>query len=523
MRARRLALFFAFLPAGAVAQSIYVAPIVPPGFRLLADPAVAKELGLTAEQRAAADHIRKNWNVPAQGFYFGRFGYVSSDVMRAGVSQQIIGYLTTVLTKEQRQRLDQIGFQLREKEFGPHPALTMAAREISLRPDQIEDVRNLKNLRVEEIARVVTSGHRFEKVKAEVTAANDETLEKMTEMLTRTQRERLAALRGRTFVGTTESSLPKTGAPLPGVAVPAPLVVKSPVPELGPDPRIVLSEVTPPLGYRVILDQYPADLFGVYDLELRYLDTVSVQMELKVNLDQVRKLELALRDWSTAHLRLSGLDLNRAGKLHDLTAKSINEILRPEQRQRLYEIMMQRRALVGPEAMCGYPAAVEKLKLSPAQLQQLRKGKPVADVLTEQQLAARRPLLGKPFQLPVGVVDPLIDRMPSSPIVERPLVVPDVPLATARGLILLARQLNLTNDQLKKLRELAEDEPKVRKLIQRELSLDDTPPVAGAGRGVTPVAAVMDLYREAVERQCWDVLDPQQRSAAKKIFGGGSK
>jgi hypothetical protein len=51
----------------------------------------------------------------------------------------------------------------------------MAAREIGLRPDQTEDVRNLKNQRVDDIAKVVTAGQRFEMVKAEVSATNGET------------------------------------------------------------------------------------------------------------------------------------------------------------------------------------------------------------------------------------------------------------------------------------------------------------------------------------------------------------
>lgn len=509
MCARRLTLLLALIPAAAIADtSVRVAPVVPPPFRLLAEPAVVKDLALTAPQQQAVDQLRRCLNSSAQDLYLGLFGMVPADVLRAGVTQQINDFLAHGLTKDQRARLEQIAFQLREREFGPHQAFAMAARDLGLRPDQLEDVRNLKGQRVEEIANAVTSGKRFEKVKAEVSATNGETFEKMAEMLTRAQRERLRELRGRAFV-------------LGDAAPKAKPSVASPIPEPGPTPRIQMPEVAPPPNFRVILDRYPAELFGVYDIELRYLDTVSVQSELKFNLDQVRKIELALRAWSEAHLALPGLDLNRAGRLHDRTARAIDEILKPEQRRRLGEIMMQRRALVSPEAMCGHPAAVERLKLTPNQLQQLRYGRLVADVLSEDQLAARKELLGRPFQLPIGVVDPLIDRVAPEPSAEARIVVPSVQYSSSRDFLLLTDRLQLTPGQVKKLRNLAEDEPRIRELIQQELSLDNTPPVAGAGRSVTAVNSVTELYREAVEKQCWDVLDPQQQSTAKKIFGRG--
>ena len=93
----------------------------------------------------------------------------------------------------------------------------------------------------------------------------------------------------------------------------------------------------------------------------------------------------------------------------------------------------------------------------------------------------------------------------------------------ARDFLRLTDRLKLTAEQVKKLRELAEDEPKIRELIRKELALDDTPPVAGAGRGKTTVNVVTERYRAAVERQCWDVLDEPQRSIARKIFGRGGR
>ena len=54
---------------------------------------------------------------------------------------------------------------------------------------------------MEEITKHVTSGERYEKMKAKVSATNGETFEKMAEMLSRAQRERLKELKGKPFLG----------------------------------------------------------------------------------------------------------------------------------------------------------------------------------------------------------------------------------------------------------------------------------------------------------------------------------
>ena len=142
-------------------------------------------------------------------------------MLRAAANQRMADFLATGLTKAQRTRLDQILFQLREKEFGRHQAFAMAARDLGLRPDQVEDVQNVKAVRVEEIEKAVTSGKRFEKVKGEVEATNGDTFEKMAEMLTRAQRERLKEMRGKPFVG--ELPVKNCEAGSPGCPDPASL------------------------------------------------------------------------------------------------------------------------------------------------------------------------------------------------------------------------------------------------------------------------------------------------------------
>lgn len=117
------------LPAAVAAQTpppIHVAPVVPPALRLLEDPAVQKEVGLTADQKAAADRVRQGWSLPARAIHLGRFGTIPPEAFRAGANARTAEFLARGLTKDQWTRLNQILFQLREREFGPHQALAMA-------------------------------------------------------------------------------------------------------------------------------------------------------------------------------------------------------------------------------------------------------------------------------------------------------------------------------------------------------------------------------------------------------------
>ena len=51
-----LSMFRRSWPPAQVVPPIYVAPVVPPAFRLLAEPAVQKDIGLTGAQKAAAEN-----------------------------------------------------------------------------------------------------------------------------------------------------------------------------------------------------------------------------------------------------------------------------------------------------------------------------------------------------------------------------------------------------------------------------------------------------------------------------------
>jgi len=455
------------------APTIQLAPIPPAGLRFLEHSAVRTELALTAKQKETADRLLALWNVPPRDWEGGSLGWVPAAAAEAMIRQRTDDFLSTDLTRDQQTRLNQVMYQLKEREFGAHAAFAMAAKDLGLRADQAEDVDNIKWARVEDILKAVTSGERFEKVKTKVDAANTDTFEKMAEMLTRAQRERLREMKGKAF-----------------------------------EANVDFTSLVPNRSSH----KYPPTLFGVYDLELRYLKDPTVRAELKITNEQVKNLDQALAEWQAEFVGMLGSDEGVIARLHFHTERSLEKYLDAEQRTRLDQIMLQRRARAGPEAMCGHPAAVAALKLSPLQLQQLKGGKPLGDVLTANQAAARERLLGKPFDLPGGVADPYL--APSGSLLSTwPRY------AFARYFLVLSERLKLSPDQVKKLRELAEDEPKIKELIQKELGYPDVQNVVGAGRGAFTADAVREKYQATVEEQCWKVLDEQQQSLARQMFG----
>src|SRR5262245_9688716 len=162
-----------------VEHAIFLPPIVSPGWQYLKQSSVRTELSLTAAQKARLDLLVLLETFP-DSLELPSLGLAPTSVVREAVAQVCEDFLTKTLTKEQSARLRQIEFQSKEREFGAHAAFAMSAKDVGLRPDQLQDVTSLKGLRVEEIAKLVTSGERFEKVKPKVEAANGDTYDKMT-------------------------------------------------------------------------------------------------------------------------------------------------------------------------------------------------------------------------------------------------------------------------------------------------------------------------------------------------------
>src|SRR5262245_23331828 len=174
---------------GEPSPPIHLPPVVSPSLRLLTQPAVQAELSLTDRQKQAVVDLNGAWDISPRTWETGSLGWLTPEIGRAAVMLRTKQFLETGLTKDQRARLDQVVFQLREREFGAYAAFAMAARDLNLRPEQVKDLPNSKGREVKEIAKHLRWGKGSEKVKNRVPAPKGETLKKLTERLPRPQRE----------------------------------------------------------------------------------------------------------------------------------------------------------------------------------------------------------------------------------------------------------------------------------------------------------------------------------------------
>ena len=153
--------------------------------------------------------------------------------------------------------------------------------------------------------------------------------------------------------------------------------------------------------------RYPGTKVGYYDLELLYCMTPALRDELELS-DVQMKAPRGCLGYRNGRLGLQRgtVPSGWADVVHVQTETVIDKQLTKQQRPRFDQIMMQhRRAKVGPEAVCTYPAAIATLNLSPIQLQQITSGKLLTDVLSNDQLAIFKKLFGEPFDLPLLMDD----------------------------------------------------------------------------------------------------------------------
>jgi hypothetical protein len=506
-------------PVGLSSDPIQLAASSPPEWNFLLQTSVREDLKITAAQKAAMERLLGEIDLStADAYSWLSLGMIPPGEFNRTFPRAQEQFLKAGLTPAQQQRLRQIIFQLKEREFGAHAAFTLAAKDLGLSGDQLEDVMSIRGQRVEEIAKLVTSGERFEMVKKKVEATNGDSFEKITEMLTRTQREKLNELRGKPF----RSDVPPTTVPVKKLFGPVVPPAPKPKVEVLPPPRVVL--VPPP---------YPRELFGLFDYELRYLGIEKYRDALGVPKDQVASIEKELESWNADYteMRQKTEMIPSVIKFHDRTAQALAAVLTAKQLERFHQIMTQRRkALGGLEAACGYPPAAEKLKLSPIQFRDFKAGKPASEVLSKDDLLTLETLLGPASSLePDDYYDPICAKFNTAmhPMEERgrfriednPFRNVEVPAKEklhAEYYLAIAERLGLSPDQIKRLQELAEDEPKVYELLRHELGFADTTPVTT--RIQTSVAVLNQRYRAALETHCFNVLDEKQQSIANSIF-----
>src|SRR5205814_10272740 len=122
---------------------------------------------------------------------------------------------------------------------------------------------------------------------------------KMTEMLTKRQREQLKGMRGKVFH-------------LPDSVEPPLAVARPPMRKPG----------------------YPPELFGSYDFEIRYLWALMVWHELGTSDKQDELIKKAVEEWDDAYAGLRAPGIENVAAMHERTERALKDTLTAKQRKR---------------------------------------------------------------------------------------------------------------------------------------------------------------------------------------------
>src|SRR5262249_15868072 len=88
-------------------------------------------------------------------------------------------------------------------------------------------------------------------------------------------------------------------------------------------------------------------------------------------------------------------------------------------------------------------------------------------------------------------------------------------VAFAAYMVERAQRLKLSAEQVARLKEIADDTPKLRAILHKELSHLPPPTMAGAAPALLPEAVAAEHFSNAIRELCIDVLDAKQKS----LFG----
>jgi hypothetical protein len=285
----------------------------------------------------------------------------------------------------------------------------------------------------------------------------------------------------------------------------------------GADIRLELPAAVP---LKPIAPVYREKLFGYYAFEAEFLINESVQKELQMSDDQVRKAKEFHVEWSKRFQDEKKAEPDAAKIIQSLdllVTKELKGILdKRGQRDRFLSIMVQHRENVGGVgAACGYPEVADALQLDSVQQNSLRFGGLPSAVMTAKQKGIYSKIIGLPFKGEVRIDDPFAPpkkaEVPAFKVATIP-VIDERKFNLAGHMIDNARQLKLTDEQTKRLKEIAEDAPKLKELLHRELS--NLPPSTDLAtlRNALPEVSAVNNYRKAIIEQCLEVLDDKQRS-----------
>jgi hypothetical protein len=458
--------------------SFAVAPTTPLAILYLENQSVRGELKLTPEQSKQIDVLRADWGGADRRASLEGSGQSANS---PDSLNQFRKQLDETLTVAQMKRLAQVILRHREKEHGLPAVVASLASELTLSGEQQRRFDVLRTRRAESVLEYITSGDRAASVSRQVRDANRDFMEEVDKLLSKDQHHRLQELLGTPFAGEIRLSDP------------------------------VVSAFR---GRSVYLDK----LYNRYALEPALLAAEAVQKELQMQDDQVRKVKEFYVEWAKKIEETKKTDdpADAIVAWDDFVKIGLRDLLKPAQADRFRAIAMRYRAkLAGAGAACGHPEANELLRISAKQDREFRNGASIESQLTPEQKIQLEKMLGLPFKAEWKFENPLMVKAiePRQPAPAPREDIRQVPFAAY--MVERALRLKLSVEQVARLKEIAEDSPKLRALLHRELSQLPPPTMAGAARTLLPEAVAAEQFRKSIREICIDVLDAKQKS----LFG----
>lgn len=353
---------------------------VPPELRLLVIGDVQLELKLTGEQSRTVDRMFSRWTA---AYLSGNAVSPRERYERVDAAAAEVAAFVGALKPEQVARLGQVGSQ--QAVVGrPLPAryqLPEVEKALALTDQQKAALAGIAADWEAEVVKAFDAAEPSEATARRLDAAAMLFETRATAVLTPDQAARFHALVGPPYTGRYTDFRPP--APEPG-----------PVPFKGSAATRAHQEAS----------------FGLYLTDLSHLArNPDVQADLKMTPEQVRKAQAALAQLNVAHpaarptadpaaLTRSYADRSAA------TETALAEVLTPGQRERFRQVMLQiAEARNGPTvyqvpSAVAYPGVADAVKLTAGQRAKLLAGADPAEVLTADQKAAIRAMLGDQYR-----------------------------------------------------------------------------------------------------------------------------
>jgi hypothetical protein len=412
---------------------------------------VQEELKLTDGQRAQVRGLRDRWRPVAGG--------TANQYRKEQTAKEIEQAAGELLKPEQKTRLEQIALQqeLRSQHEDAVFILPKVVSALRLSAKQQKKIVTLRRERQEAYRDLFLSGASSDEIARKAEAFWKETYTKLAAVLSEEQQARLKDVLGEPFTGAVVSIVRTRTRQLPP---PVPLVIAG----------------------------------------LPFVEDKALHRELKLSEEQVKKLAEEYRKY---------LSLRPEEAVVRTTEKAVSDILSADQLKRFKQVALQQ---VPARGIAGYTDVVDGLTLTGAQKEELGDGEPLDTVLTRDQQAKWKEMLGEPFKdtltraLPISVsefqITPQVVRYLEQPSVQDELKLSDEQRRQVKGLAPLWQKVAKEREARKVIDQAVTDllkpeqERRLRQIILQQLARA----IPGATLAAAGVADKLSLTADQQEK-----------------------